>query len=1008
MFTRQVERTLLCSLAGVFLVGILVDITIGDPANIETLAHDIDLPDWGPYSDRYAGLSHISDRDLGMRFDLSIFPLDEEALLARDNSGEPQIPRTTKQAPPQPVTAENAKEFTDWSQVKNTSQSKEHSKTKQKPQRLPGAATSTGYVDWQASPGLEYYCQRFVLDDKRQVLADVHWIALDENRRLIGVHITNATVSPRRIRLHALAHMRFAPKPYDTRGANRGRNGAGPLHPAILKLPTKALWIDAHTHSKLTYATPPMDIAASVNGLRAGELRDHGFVDATALGDPFGKSGDKVEYFFEIGQPFNNAVLLVRARVPAINNKVIVRIEGITRQDLVLLPKNTSAWYVAKVGAMGTGQKTLTLTCKEGRDWALDGFVVVEAKDRHQVLIHERTWNPKPKIETANGQILNYRDSPVNYGLRLPGSEIGIPKGMLFDDLDSHFNQTTHPSVRINFTGVQEKRGKFIRRSEPDPEAWFVHIPGELITLHGNSEAWRWGLVGAGDKSKTRQWLADFDSSNPLWPEKLKESIGKTNTFECTPEGEKYRLAMQLLSTLVQTNIFYPMWIQGRYVKGVVPAHRYTQPFTWDVGCMGLALHSINPERARQYLAQYCCSPQESGAYLRGGSPVLIKQFYQGAQLLSDDVDYKVLTYFYPRLRQMYEWLVGRYPGSVCGRWKSGLLSTWDYFYNIGWDDYPAYAVSRLDKHGGQKRVTPVVHTAYAIRGAKILRQLAMRLNYHNDIPTYNNDIERLAAGLQKYSWDNETGYYGYVLHDEQNHPISILRTKEGVNANMGMGGVMPLITGVVKKDQRVAMLNNLKNPKALWTPMGLTTIDQRSPLFRMGYWNGAVWVPYQWIFWKAMLDYGETSFAKWIVERLMENCYLSAKTRWRTYERIGLDEKPETSHGVKGFAGLSAPALDCYLAYYQPGRVTTGYDVYMSQRTYDPANRALSVRLKPDYSDDRSGEKFTVLVTMHPGEYVVAWKGQTVDTIPQTDGCMALELLCEDSEGVLSVRAVQ
>ena len=35
---------------------------------------DIDLPDWGPYTKWYAGISHIADREKGLRFDLSVFP----------------------------------------------------------------------------------------------------------------------------------------------------------------------------------------------------------------------------------------------------------------------------------------------------------------------------------------------------------------------------------------------------------------------------------------------------------------------------------------------------------------------------------------------------------------------------------------------------------------------------------------------------------------------------------------------------------------------------------------------------------------------------------------------------------------------------------------------------------------------------------------------------------------------------------------------------------------------
>ena len=37
--------------------------------------HDIiDLPAWGPYSKKYAGISHIPDMQKGMRFDVTALP----------------------------------------------------------------------------------------------------------------------------------------------------------------------------------------------------------------------------------------------------------------------------------------------------------------------------------------------------------------------------------------------------------------------------------------------------------------------------------------------------------------------------------------------------------------------------------------------------------------------------------------------------------------------------------------------------------------------------------------------------------------------------------------------------------------------------------------------------------------------------------------------------------------------------------------------------------------------
>ena len=45
------------------------------PPSCFTDSHDItSLHPWGPYSKRYAGISHIPDMKSGMRFDFSVMP----------------------------------------------------------------------------------------------------------------------------------------------------------------------------------------------------------------------------------------------------------------------------------------------------------------------------------------------------------------------------------------------------------------------------------------------------------------------------------------------------------------------------------------------------------------------------------------------------------------------------------------------------------------------------------------------------------------------------------------------------------------------------------------------------------------------------------------------------------------------------------------------------------------------------------------------------------------------
>ena len=74
--------------------------------------------------------------------------------------------------------------------------------------------------------------------------------------------------------------------------------------------------------------------------------------------------------------------------------------------------------------------------------------------------------------------------------------------------------------------------------------------------------------------------------------------------------------------------------------------------------------------------------------------------------------------------------------------------------------------------------------SAYYIRAAKILRLAAKELGFKKDVKEYEHIIKQLSESLQAHSWDEETGYFGYVMHDNNGKPKGIYRYKDGSNFN--------------------------------------------------------------------------------------------------------------------------------------------------------------------------------------------------------------------------------
>jgi hypothetical protein len=196
---------------------------------------DLALPDWGPYTKKYLGLSHLTDKARGLRFDLSVFP----GLYRR----RVDVPRVT------------------W---------------------------ESGYHPWEASADLEYFSHRHELEWKDRLYADISFSPLDADTRLVRAALVNATDLPQNLSLQFMASLHFPPlTTYSEEN----------LEPGTVDLPQGVLWRGALEYTELKFARPRPQDHLGYDGQWRAEARDHGFVDGQAVGQGFGQeAGDTVAW----------------------------------------------------------------------------------------------------------------------------------------------------------------------------------------------------------------------------------------------------------------------------------------------------------------------------------------------------------------------------------------------------------------------------------------------------------------------------------------------------------------------------------------------------------------------------------------------------------------------------------------------------------------------------------------------------------------------------------------
>lgn len=332
----------------------------------------------------------------------------------------------------------------------------------------------------------------------------------------------------------------------------------------------------------------------------------------------------------------------------------------------------------------------------------------------------------------------------------------------------------------------------------------------------------------------------------------------------------------------------------------------------------------------------------------------------------------EMLEHFYPRLKRYYEFYMARVEGSTMREMKSGLIRTWDYFYNsAGWDDYPAQVACQSGD-----RYACVANSAHTIRSAKILKMAARELGLKSDIAMYDRDIEELTEALNKYSWDSESGYFSYVVHNEAKEPIGIFRHEDGSNYNKGLDGASPFVADICNDEQQEKILDHLKSPKELWSSTGISTVDQSASYYSdSGYWNGAVWMPHQWFFWRALLDAGEGDFAYKVAKTALNIWKRETDRTYNCYEHFIV--KSGCGAGWHQFGGLSTPVLAWYKTYFQKGSFTTGLNIWVKSKAFSDNLDTFEAELQPNKKSD---SEFVVVVCMNPDyEYSATWRGKKV-----------------------------
>lgn len=808
---------------------------------------------------------------------------------------------------------------------------------------IPDLHFDSGYHFWMALPDLSYYSIRYDLAWKDLEYCQAEYFAGNKGH-LIKMTFVNNSDMPKEYFATVFAVHRY-------------------WQNTKVTLLSQESWVDGKSYVSLAYQPPAELLPKGENyetfchlnylgmghdGIRRGVVIQPIFVNGQGLGNCASKSafdalsvecnrtflmneGTRVAYQAD-GNSFRNIALRMHM-------ENIERLELCLKVDdknypIVLTGNQVNPWRLVNIALPGEAVQEIILevtglTAHECPGFVLDGF-----------LLGQQAVDPSRFIPAKHPPRFDVRRTEGQTGVTLTSNLEDALEVAMYSPCERPRPPKPYSDCTITNVYHSDLSGsRVLRKLNNDSMLnWGIHN----VQIEGDGQNHFCGYniapVVCPSHSKHTVWIAlacdcqpnALSNAQDTYAHRydIEKSIRQVveeyrRTLAAQMHPNPYSFSQEKLMTHLYTNVTFPVYIEDGFYHTYTPGKRWGGLFTWDSGMLGIGMVQYAPKKALEIIRQYLVDVEniQTDAILHGTQLPL--HVYLMLEWYQHTGDKDTLRTLYPSLRKYFRYFTGQSELSTYDKFHTGLLCPFEDGYNVeGIDDYPPQHYTGLI--GGYARYSPVCTSAHAIRTAKIMSLFAKELEMFEEIADYEQWQNYWEKALQTYSWEEQSGYYAYV----ENGTMDRLYYDEAktVNYNMGIDGLSPLLSGILTETQLANAKEHLLCEGHMWTSYGITSVDMRAPYARTdGYWNGKVWIPHQWFFWKALISEGELDGAEQIARKALQVWRNSVEDTYNCYEQFciltGMGE------GCHNFGGLSAPLAAFWFAYYGRRYITVGWD---------------------------------------------------------------------------------
>ena len=190
---------------------------------------------------------------------------------------------------------------------------------------------------------------------------------------------------------------------------------------------------------------------------------------------------------------------------------------------------------------------------------------------------------------------------------------------------------------------------------------------------------------------------------------------------------------------------------------------------------------------------------------------------------------------------------------------------------------------------------------------AKSLSRMAQALGIKKEFGEWKQKADSITALVNKYMWDDSTGFYYNV--NKADHTFTFRRPDDLKRREII--GFLPLWAGIADSSQAARLVKEMTDTAAFWRKYGVPSLAADDPYYNpKGYWNGPVWVEWEYLLERGLIRYGHRTTARELVAKVTANVIAQLKKDHYFWEFYDPDARWAGYHRTYIWAGLVSRML--------------------------------------------------------------------------------------------------